>query len=371
MAFDENGDGSPGGGRVLPGRRRLTWEELRLLAHELEAITRGGFPLVPALASLARDMKQSRLKGVLESLHADLERGETLDYALERQGHRFPPLMLALIRAGEAAGNLHGVLALMSTHAGNMCRLTRTIRTAMIYPTVLVLASVAILGYLLIWVVPPFQEAFSAFGLDPPAITWLFFQISAFLRAHGAAIAAGILAVALLAASVIRGTVRPASRRYWTSLLILMIPWYGRVYHDVLQTRFSRTLQLLLQSRVPVTDALVLSGAATGSGVAERAAEAASRDVAAGEGLADALRATGFFSHKFCWLLGAGEDRGGVEDALDHIAGNLEREVEASEALIGELLAPAITVLVGGMVGLFLIALYVPLYQSGKSLGVE
>lgn len=371
MIQDGQGNGANGNASGFPPARKLSWDELRFLAHELEAITRGGFPMVPALASLARDMKRSRLKDVVEAIGADLARGESLEQALKRQGNRFPPLVLALVRAGEASGDLTGVLALVSAHARSMCRITQSIRRALIYPAVLVLTSFLIFGFLLVYVVPPFQETFAAFGLKPPGLTLGFFAVSALLRAYGAAIGGGLLLAALLATILVRGTAAPETRRYWADLLLLLIPWYGRVYHAILQTRFSRTLRLLLASRLPAVESIVLAGAATGNAVAERAAEAASAQVAAGECLADALHGTGFFSHKFCWLLGAGEDRGGVEDALEHIADNLEREVGASEELFGALFAPLVTIVVAGLVGLFLIGLYVPIYEAGKGLGIE
>jgi len=358
-------------GHGIPLNRRLSWEDLRFLSHELEAISRGGFPMLPALASLSRDMKSSRLKAVLESIQAELEGGRSLEEALQRQEGRFPTLMLALVRAGEISGDLTGVLALMSTHARNMQRVMQAVRSAMIYPTVLVTVSTVIFGFLLLWVVPSFQTTFSTLGVEAPGITRTFFALSTFLNAHGLVLLTGIAMAALGATILIRVKTQSATRRYWTGLLILTLPWYGRMYHDILQTRFARTLRLLLSSRVPVVDAILLSGAATGSTVAERAAQKAAERVAEGERLADALRETGFFSHKFCWLLGAGEDRGGVEDALEHIAVNLEREVEAGEQVVGALVAPLITLFLSGMAGLFLIALYAPLYGIGKTLGLE
>lgn len=273
MGSDKGVHGNSG---PLP-TRRLTWEDLRFLSHELESITRGGFPMVPALASLARDMKRSRLKTVLEALHEDLERGAALEEALARQGDRFPPLMVALIRAGEAAGNLPGVLALMSAHAGNMCRVTQTLKTALIYPAVLVVAGMVILGYLLVAVVPPFQETFAAFGLNPPGITRFFFAGSALLRDHGMIILGGLAVAAALLYLLARVVLAPETRRHGLDIFLLMLPWYGRMYHGILQARFSRTLHLMLSSRLPAVESVVLSGAATGSSAAERASVAASR----------------------------------------------------------------------------------------------
>lgn len=351
--------------------RRLSWEEIRFLSHELESITRGGFPMVPALASLARDMRRSRLKAVMEELRESLTRGESLDQALQRQADRFPPVLLALIRAGEAAGNLPGVLALLSTHARSRCRANQALTTALIYPMVLVTTSIALLGYLLVCVVPPFQDTFEAFNITPPGITLVFFEISRLLRVHGAMISAFAFVFAVSAAILFRVIVHEDTRRYWAGLFFLMTPCYGRIHHAVLQARFGRTLCLLLKARVPAVDSIVLSGAASGSAVAERASRAASAQVAQGERISDALRESGFFSHKFCWLVGAGEDRGGLEDALDHIAENLEREVESSEQALSALVAPLITVMVGGMTVAFLLAFYLPIYGAGKSLGVE
>lgn len=369
--MDREGQYRTAHGTALRWGRRLSWEELRFLCHELESITRAGFPMVPALASLARDMKSTRLKAVLEQVQHDLQRGESLEAAIQRQDERFPPLMLALLRAGERTGNLAGILGLMSQHARTMCRVTQAMRTALIYPMVLALTAMAVLGYLLIWVVPPFQETFAALNVPLPGPTQAIFRISDFFVKFGRSIAiiagAGLVFLPLLARWVV-----PLERRHHLrGAFLLRLPWYGRIYHAILETRFCRTLHLLLSSRVPAVDAVVLSGAATGNPLAECAAREAAERVGQGGRLSDSLAATRFFSHKTCWLIGAGEDRGGVEDALEHIAENLEREIQASEQAFGMLAAPILTVLVAGVAGLFLIALYVPLYNTGQGLGVE
>jgi type II secretory pathway component PulF len=354
---------------LLRVSNRLRWEDLQLLSEQLASIIRSGLPLVPSLKALAADLRHPRLKPVLEGLHDDLARGTALEDAIDRQHDRFPRMYPALVHAGEASGNLPGVLGLISEHATRMVDFKHRLQTAMIYPAVLCVSALAIAAYLMLKVVPVFGEIFSEMGAALPAPTKLLLRISEWLGESWPVL------IAALAILVIGGLIafaqlqRSSGGRYRLEKLWLYAPWIGPAYHLNVQARFCRTMSLLLTSRVPVLDALELSAASTGSPVLGRACEDAVLSVAAGERLSDALEDTGFFGYDATWLLTTSEDRGCAEEALESLANRFEREVQSNDRYIGAVIGPAFVILLGFIIAFIAVSLYLPLFTLGDQVG--
>lgn len=354
--------------RLLRVSGALTWEDLQILSEQLESIVRGGLPLSASLKALASELRNPRLKPVLQKLHEDLDRGLSLEEAVDRQHAHFPRMYPALIRAGEATGNMPGVLSLMSQHTSRMIDIRQRLQIAMIYPAMLTLVSLFIIGFIVLKVVPVFAEIFADFGGPLPAPTQLLLSISRFLQHEmGTLVIALIAAVALGGLAIVRMR-RSAAGRCRLDLVKLYFPWVGPAYHLAVQGRFCRVMALLLGARVPVLDALELAGAASGSAVLEEALEDAVLAVAAGERLTDALERTRFFGHDTCWLLATSEERGATEEAFARLADRFEHQAVAHDKYFGALAAPVFAVVMGGIIAFVAIALYLPIFTLGDQI---
>jgi type IV pilus assembly protein PilC len=250
-----------------------------------------------------------------------------------------------------------------------MADFKQRLQLALIYPVILAVTAFCIISFLMLKVVPVFGEIFGEFGAALPAPTQFLIDGSAFFRAYFDKI---LLALAVLAAGIIGLFLwlrRSVAGRCRLDTLKLYLPWIGPAYHMSVQARFCRLMGLLLSARVPVLDAMELSGAASGSPVLERALEDAVLEVASGERLADALEHTRFFGHDTCWLLATSEERGTTEEAFSSLAGRLEHQASTHEKFIGAMAAPVFVIVIGLAVAFVVFSMYMPIFTIGDSMG--
>jgi len=344
---------------------RLTWDELNLFTEQLVSIARSELPLAPALKAMAADLRNPRMKAVMDGLQHDLERGETLEQAVTNRHDSFPRLFPSIIRAGEATGNLAGVLQLLSSYTVRMVGFKNTLHVALAYPVMVLFVASFVVGFMLVKVVPVFAEIFSEFGGELPMPTQFWIAVGDYVRYGWPNLlmaACGLVAAVHLGRRLLR---RSESGRCWLDWFRLHTPLLGRMHYLMALGRFCRTLGLLLASRVPVLESLELAAAASGSPLLQRAAEEASLQVAGGDRIADALAATGFFGHNLCWLLATGEERGQAEVALDSLAGTFDREVATRDRVFGLMASPVIIICVALIVASIIISLYLPIFTLG------
>ncbi len=350
--------------------KQLNWEELHLFTQQLYAITRTSLPLPAALKSLAADLKSSRLKPVLESIQKDVEQGVSLDAAIDKQYEAFPSLFADVIKAGEATGNLSGVLQIYLHHTERMLALKGTLKTSLAYPLVVVLLGMLIMGFLLVKVVPVFAEIFTEFGGDLPAPTKFWVNMGDVVLYDWPMICLSITGTIMTLYLIRRLMERFERGRIRLDWLRLHTPIIGRIRYLHAVSRFSRTLAMLLASRVPVLPSLELAAAASGSPLLQNAVGEANLRVAGGERIADALAGSGFFAYHFCWLLGMGEDRGEAELALESAAETMEGELLSRDRVLGSTIAPVIIIIVGLLIASLVVSLYLPIFTLGDAISM-
>ncbi len=355
---------------LLRASRQLTWDELHLFTLQLASVARSGLPLTPALKALAKDLRSPRLKAVLDRLHHDLNRGLSLDEAINNQHELFPRVFAAVMLAGERTGNLAGVLQLLCAYTGRMVNMKNTIQMSMAYPVMVLAVAAALTSFLLLKVVPVFGEILTEFGGSLPWFTQRCIRISDFLVIHWVDVMIAIALAVIFLRIVVWSLQRHESGRAWLDWATLHLPVIGRLRYTMAVARFARSLGLLLQARVPVLDSLELAAAVSGSPQLQRAVDEAVIEVAGGERIADALSHTGFFSHQYCWLLSTGEERGEADTALESIADGLDREAMMHDRLLGALMTPVLIVVLGVLIGSIVVAMYWPLFQGFSMVGM-
>ncbi len=346
----------------------LTWEDIHLLNQQLLVIVKSDLPFVPALAAMATDINNPRLKPVLDGLKRDLELGTSIEQALQKHPDSFPPAYISMIRAGERSGNLAGVLALMENQSARVLDARHTLRTAMAYPAMVLVSAIGVIGFLCARVIPVWAEVFEDFGARLPAITRFWVDLSENLNRHGRSLFVVVIMLAVLLVGGLRLSRRSVVAREVIDRIFEHIPLVGRGVFLTALARFSRALALLLSSNVPVLESLDLAGAASGSALLRRHARRVARDVAMGESIADSFAATGYFPQLFCWLFATGEARGQVEGTLFDLSRSYEQQAAFHDRAIGQFISPLLVVSVALLVGWITVALYLPIFSLGDAI---
>jgi len=363
-SIDEVGKG-PG---FLRMKSRLTWDDLDLFNRELLAITKSGLPLAPVLKALAEDIRSRRLKPVLEDVRIHLESGSSLEEAISKHRSSFPPMYASVIRAGERTGNLSGVLSHLSAYSARMVEMKNSIQEAVAYPILVLVAACGILLFLMVKVVPEFEEMFNDFGGVLPGPTQLCVNVSNFFVGHAIVFLACVAVGLAVLYRILKGLRGTESGGYVLDQIKIHVPFFGALYTSASMARFSRTLGLLLASKVPVVESLDLASAAAGNAVLRMAVMDAARLVEGGEAISNALASTGYFGHSFSWMVGTGEARGEVAMSLLNLADTYDRGADRMDKLISMLIGPVVIIFLGITVGFIVISLYLPIFMLGDAI---
>jgi type IV pilus assembly protein PilC len=353
---------------LLQVAHKLNWDDIQLFTEQLHAITKSELPLAPALKSLAADLRNPRLKPVLDDMQRSLEQGASLEEAVQKNRDAFPSVFPAIIKAGEVSGNLPGVLQVITHYASRMVDLKNSLQTVMAYPIMLMVFAVGIFFFLTTKVLPVFAEIFDEIGGQLPSPTRFWVGIGEHVAQHWNIWVYVFCVIAIGLHLIRRMLERSEGGREWLDWLRLHLPVAGHTYYLISISRFTQTLALLLSSKVPIIESIELAAAASGSAQLQRVSAQAALDVAGGLGLGEALSQTGFFGHHFCWLLSTSEERGDVETALDSLARSYQCEVALRDRAIGILVAPLIIGAVGILFGSMILSLYLPIFSMGDAI---
>ena len=343
----------------------LTWTELAELNGQLLGLVRAGLPLAPSIAAMARFMSGRRGRAVAQRLQTDIEAGRTLAEAVDRQPTTFPPLCRAMMRAGERSASVERVLTCLTDYSRAMAETRNRVVETITYPLVLVAAAFLLALFMLVKVVPVFNDVLMNNFLEYPRPAAKIFQAWVALSGPvGDHPLAFILAFTVLFGSVIWLCVpRPGGRfRFlWADTLRLHMPLFGRLNRMGAMSQFCRALGMLVEARTPLPEALELAGAASGNLAVESAGRRATELVKAGGPLGESLIRAGRFDASLCWLVQNGEHQNALAETLGTLAGSYESNAERHRRWVLMALGPVTTVVIGIFVGLMFFSVYGPL----------
>jgi general secretion pathway protein F len=345
-----------------PRGGRLSAAELALLTLQLSTLIQAGLPLEEALHAVAKQSARRRVTGVLSAIRSRVMEGHALASALALFPGAFPELFRATVAAGERSGHLGHVLEQLAIYTQDRQASRQKIQMALVYPVILMLASLVIVGFLLGYVVPDVVQIFVDSGQPLPWLTQALISTSEGLRRYG------LLMLGLLVALVAlwRWSLRQPDWRLRWHRQALNIPLIGEVLRAMEAARFASTLAILGKSAVPLVDALEIAAAVIGNQVIRARMIDVARSVREGGTLSRALELSGDIPPMMLHMIASGERAGELDRMLARAAEQQESSLAARIALVVSLFEPAMLVLMGGVVLLIVMAILLPILSLNQ-----
>jgi len=331
-----------------------------VFASKLAALVDAGVPIVRSIELMAKQQKLPLFKRALEAITLDVNQGVALGPAMRRWPQVFDKLSIAMVDAGEAGGVLDESLRRLAKLLEDNAKLQNQIKGALGYPVaVLAIAILVFLG-MTIFIIPTFAGIFDDLGAELPLFTQLMIDLSKLLRSPFALVLVGLLAAAVVVFSRFYAT--PIGQRK-VDALVLKIPLFGDLIQKTATAQFCRTFSSLTRAGVPILMALEIVREITGNSIISDAINQSRDDVTQGIPLSLALASKKVFPEMAIGMLAIGEETGELDAMLAKVADFYEDEVAATVKAITSMLEPAMIVIVGGIVGSILLAMYLPMFS--------
>lgn len=341
---------------------RVSPQELAVMTRQLSTLVSAGLPLVDCLSALIDQVDSERLRSMLTQTRERVNEGSSLADALAEHPKVFTDLYFNMVRAGEASGALDVVLLRLADYTESSARLRSKLRSALTYPTIMLLLGSTILFFLLSYVVPKITRIFTESKHVLPLPTRVLMAVSGALATWWPL----LVLIAAAAAFGLRTYVRTPSGRYRYDRWRLRVPVFGKLQQKIAVARFSRTLSTLLQSGIGLLPALDIVKNIVDNQVLFDATEAARDAIREGQSIAPPLKKSGIFPPLMIHMIAVGERSGRLEEMLFKTAETYESEVDSTIAALTTLLEPAMIVFMGGLVTFIVLSILLPIFQMSQ-----
>ena len=338
----------------------------RLFATMIDA----GLPLVQCLEILSGQQTNKIFAGVLRDVKNSVEQGASFSDALRKHPKVFDELFVNLVHAGEVGGILDTIMQRLSVYLEKRQKLVRQVRGAMVYPSIVIVIAGGVMTVLLTFVIPAFERMFADFGGGKDALPKLTQIIVALSHGFVSYLPFIVVAVLIAIGAFIYTYRTPAGKRAVHAGL-LKAPIMGPVLRKIAVARFTRTLGTLLQSGVPILDALDICARTAGNVVIESGIQHVRTKISEGKNMAEPLAETKVFPDMVVQMIAVGEQTGALDQMLNKIADFYEEETDIAVAAMTSAIEPILMVGVGGMVGVVLISMYLPIFSLAGNIKAD
>jgi len=348
----------------IPGMGGVTPKDLVIFTRQFSTMIDAGLPLVQGLDILAVQNPNPEFRKVLLEVKERVESGATFADALSHHPKVFDQLYVQLVAAGELGGILDTILQRLAVYIEKAEKLKGKVKSAMVYPSIVIVVAVGCIAILLLFVTPTFEKMFKDFGGTLPGPTQLIIDLSNWMQ--GAIWY--ILAVVITGYIAFNRALKTSKGRDLFDRFMLKIPVIGDLLRKVAVARFTRTLGTMLSSGVSILDALDVTAKTAGNTVIEKAILHTRAKISEGKTIVEPLSETGVFPPMVVQMIGVGEATGAMDAMLGKIADFYDDEVDASVAALTSMIEPVLMVGLGGVVGFFLIAMYLPIFSMAENI---
>ncbi len=344
----------------LAQRGRVGLDDLAIFCRQMATLVDAGIPILSGLEAVAEQLENLVLRNVVVKIREDVEGGTNLTAAVAKQSHVFSPLFISMMRAGEASGHLAEVLDRLATYLEKSAALQRRVRSALVYPAIVVTMAVLITGLLVLTVIPAFKEIFTTLGARLPLPTLILLAVSDFLRRWFL-----VWFLMSIAGVVVfrRWVLRTPKGRLWFDRTMLRLAIVGPIVRKVAIAKFSRTFATLVRSGVQILAALEIVAETAGNRVVGAAVLQVKASIKEGENIATPLAASGVFPPLVVRMISVGEQTGRLDEMLSKVASFYEDQVDAAVSGLTSAIEPIIIAVLGVVIGSIVMAVFLPIFQ--------
>ena len=349
--------------RRVSGGSSIKQKDIAVFTRQLSTMMKAGVPLLQAFDIVARGSTNPRMTRLLNEIRGDVETGTSLSSAFRKHPQYFDALYCNLVEAGEAGGILEELLARLALYQEKTIAIKQKVKSALIYPTSVIVVAFAVLSVIMIFVIPSFKEVFTSFGAELPAPTLAVMAMSdAFIHywwlIFGVLFGGGYI--------FFQSWKRSEKMQFFMDRLLLRMPIFGDLVMKSVVARWTRTLSTMFAAGVPLVEALDSVGGTAGNLVFTQATQQIQRDVAAGSALTTSMTSANVFPTMVLQMSAIGEESGALDDMLARAAEFYEEEVDEMVKGLSTLMEPIIIVVLGTLIGGIVVSMYLPIFKIGQ-----
>ncbi len=349
--------------KPLFGRGGIKNRDIVILSRQLATMIEGGIPIAQALSVVGQSSDNRSVKSLLAKMRLKVEEGADLTSVMRSHPKQFNSLYVGLINVGEQSGTLGTMLGRIASYLEKAEAIRRKVKSALMYPVIVLLVGLLIVVGLLIYIIPQFQNLFAENNAELPALTKSVITASQGLQDHWPMIlSASVVTVLLMHFSYTRSQ----KFKYLADKLLLKIPAFGPLIRKSILVRITRTIAIMFRAGIPMVETLGIVAPASGNEVYSRALNQVQNDIATGQPLESSLRESKVFPSMVLQMVRTGEETGEMDSMLDKVAEFYEDEVDNTIAGISALIEPIMIVILGGLIGLVVVAMYLPIFSLGN-----
>jgi type IV pilus assembly protein PilC len=337
-----------------------------VFCRQLSTLLKGGVPLIKGLEVIASETENITIQGAVSEMAHYIKQGDSFSASIKKMPHLFSPLFIAMIEAGERTGALDTMLERLTKYLGAQDRLQKKIISAIAYPSAVLLFFFFAIGVMTLFLIPKFKDMYSSFNATLPPFTLAVFGVSDFLIRYIVFIIGGIFLIIFYINGVL---LRSKRGKLIFDSLVLKMPIFGNILLKAAVSKFTRTFATLLGQGIAVPESLELVGRTAGNAVIEEASIKVSKMIVEGEKIPEAFRKAVIFPPLVIQMASIGTESGNLPELFDKTADFYEEEVDIFLGIMSSLIEPVLIVVLGLVLAVFIVALYLPIFNLGSAMG--
>lgn len=344
---------------------KVKTKDVVIFTRQLSTMVDSGLPLIQGLEALASQQNNKTFKNLLREIKSDVETGSTFADALKKHPKLFDRLYCNMVAAGEIGGILDEVLSRLAAYMEKAERLKRKVKSAMTYPAIVLGISGVVLTVILLFVIPVFESMFKDFGQALPLPTQMVINMSQGLKSYFLLIIIAVFAGCF----VFKKYYGTLQGKRTVDRLLLRAPIFGPLLRKVAVAKFTRTLGTLINSGVPIIEALNVAAGTSGNKIVEEAIHKVRTSISEGRTIAQPMLESGIFPNMVVQMISVGETTGALDQMLNKIADFYDEEVDTAVDGLTSMIEPLMIVFLGGTIGTVIVAMYLPIFKMAGAVG--